>query len=168
MLVGQVSSSYLTSLPLSVLLVVTTQYPWLRECKAPSGTSLLIGYEPWVSVFWMLLPKSSLHAYSKDALLSLWHKVNCWIVFVMFNKMPNIFSGSSVVFVLSHTMFYMCLTLLALVGSLVLGNPWYTRSFALILISETHISFIHYVTNPTRRHIGVQIRTADTLHTLAY
>ena len=42
MLVCQVSFSYLTSLPLSVLLVVTTQYPQLRECKAPSGTSLLI------------------------------------------------------------------------------------------------------------------------------
>ena len=39
--------------------------------------------------------------------------------------MPNIFSGSSIVFVLSHVMFYVCLTLLAFVGSLVLGNPWY-------------------------------------------
>ena len=38
----QVSSPYLTSLPLSVLLVVTTQCPRLRECKAPSGTSLSI------------------------------------------------------------------------------------------------------------------------------
>ena len=65
-------------------------------------------------------------------------------------------------------MFYVCLTLLALVGSLVLGNPWYTRSFALILISETYIIFIRYVTNPTRCHIGVQIRTTDALHTLAY
>ena len=82
--------------------------------------------------------------------------------------MPNIFSGSSVVFVLSHAMFYVCLTLLALVGSLVLGNPWYTRSFALILISKTYIIFIHYVTNPMRCHIGVQIRTTDALHTLAY
>ena len=71
--------------------------------------------------------------------------------------MPNIFSGSSVVFVLSHAMFYVCLTLLALVGSLVLGNPWYTRSFALILINETYIIFIRYVTNPMRRHIGMQI-----------
>ena len=87
---------------------------------------------------------------------------------MMFDKMPNIFSGSSVVFVLSHVMFDMCLTLLALVGSLVLGNPWYTRSFALILISETYIIVICYVTNPTRRHIGVQIRTTDALHTLAY
>ena len=86
----------------------------------------------------------------------------------MFNKMPNIFSGSSVVFVLSHAMFYVCLTLLTLVGSLVLGNPWYTRSFALILISETYVIFIHYVTNPTRHHIGVQIWTTDALHTLAY
>ena len=65
-------------------------------------------------------------------------------------------------------MFYVCLTLLALVGSLVLGNPWYTRSFALILISEMYVIFIHYVTNPMRRHIGVQIRTTDALHTLAY
>ena len=31
-LVCQVSSCYLTSLPLSVPLVVTTQYPRLREC----------------------------------------------------------------------------------------------------------------------------------------
>ena len=86
----------------------------------------------------------------------------------MFDKMPNIFSGSSIVFVLSHTMFYMCLTLLALIGSLVLGNLWYTRSFALILISKTYVIFICYVTNPTRRHIGMQIRTTDTIHTLAY
>ena len=86
----------------------------------------------------------------------------------MFNKMPNIFSGYSVVFVLSHTMFYVHLTLLVLVGSLVLGNPWYTRSFALILISETYVICIHYVTNPTRCHIGVQIWTTDVLHTLAY
>ena len=136
----QVSSPYLTSLPLSVLLVVTTQYPQLWECKAPSGTSLSIGYEPWVSVFWTLLPLSSLHAYSlpksvlcahsKDALLSLWHKVNCWIVFVTFDKMPNIFPGSSIVFVLSHAMFYVCLTLLALIGSLVQGNPWYTIAYS--------------------------------------
>ena len=82
--------------------------------------------------------------------------------------MPNIFSGSSVVFVLSHAMFYVCLTLLALVGSLVLGNPWYTRSFSLILISEMYVIFIRYVTNPTRRHIGMQIWTTDALHTLAY
>ena len=82
--------------------------------------------------------------------------------------MPNIFSGLSIVFVLGHAMFYMCLTLLTLVGSLVLGNPRYTRSFALILISETYIIFICYVTNPMRRHIGVQIQTTDTLHTLAY
>ena len=82
--------------------------------------------------------------------------------------MPNIFSDSSIVFVLSHAMFYVCLTLLTLVGSLVLGNPWYTRSFALILISEMYIIFIRYVTNPTRYHIGVQIRTTDTLYTLAY
>ena len=81
MLVCQVSSPYLTSLPLSVLLVVTTQCPRLRECKVPSGTSLLIGYEPQVLVFWTSLPLSSLCAYlapksvlrarSKDALLSL-------------------------------------------------------------------------------------------------
>ena len=82
--------------------------------------------------------------------------------------MLNIFSGSSVVFVLSHAMFYVCLTLLTLVGSLVLGNPWYTRSFALILISEMYVIFISYVTNPTRCHIGMQIQTTDTLHTLAY
>ena len=128
-LVCQVSSPYLTSLPLSVLLVVTTQYPRLRECKALSGTSLSIGYEPRVSVFWTSLLLSSLHAYSlpesllraysKDTLLSLWHKVNCCIVFVTFDKMPNIFSGSSIVFVLSHAMFYVYLTLLALIGSLV-------------------------------------------------
>ena len=86
----------------------------------------------------------------------------------MFDKMRNIFSGSSVVFVLSHTMFYVCLTLLVLIGSLVLGNPWYTRSFALILISETYVIFICYVTNPMRHHIGVQIWATDTLHTLAY
>ena len=65
-------------------------------------------------------------------------------------------------------MFYVCLTLLTLVGSLVLGNPWYTRNFALIIISEMYIIFIRYVTNPTRHHIGVQIRTTDALHTLAY
>ena len=82
--------------------------------------------------------------------------------------MPNIFLGSSVVFVLSHAMFYVCLTLLVLIGSLVLGNPWYIRSFTLILISKTYVTFIRYVTNPTRRHIGVQIRTTNALHTLAY
>ena len=65
-------------------------------------------------------------------------------------------------------MFYMCLTLLTLVGSLVIGNPWYTRSFALILISKMYVIFICYVINPTRRHIGVQIWTTDALHTLAY
>ena len=65
-------------------------------------------------------------------------------------------------------MFYVCLILLALIGSLVLGNPWYTRSFALILISETYVIVIHYVMNPTRHHIGVQIQTTDALHTLAY
>ena len=82
--------------------------------------------------------------------------------------MLNIFSGSSIDFVLGHVMFYVCLTLLALIGSLVLGNPWYTRRFALILISETYVIFIRYVTNSMRRHIGVQIRTTDALHTLAY
>ena len=35
MLACQVSSPYLTSFPLSVLLVVTTQCPRLRECKLP-------------------------------------------------------------------------------------------------------------------------------------
>ena len=31
-----------------------------------------------------------------------------------------------------------------------------------------YVIFIHYVTNPTRHHIGVQIRTTDAIHTLAY
>ena len=65
-------------------------------------------------------------------------------------------------------MFYVCLTLCVLVGSLVLGNPWCTRSFARILISEMYIIFIWYVMNPTRRHIGIQIWTTDAIHTVAY
>ena len=65
-------------------------------------------------------------------------------------------------------MFYVCLTILALVGSIVLGDPWLTRSLTVVLISETYVVFIRYVTFPTRRHIGIQIRTTDTIHTLAY
>ena len=65
-------------------------------------------------------------------------------------------------------MFYMCLTVLALVGSIVLGDPWLTRSLTIVLISETYMVFIRYVTSPLRCHIGVQIRTTDATHTLAY
>ena len=65
-------------------------------------------------------------------------------------------------------MFYMCLTMLVLVGSIVLGNPWLTRSLTVVLISETYVIFIQYVTNATRHHIGIQIRTTDVTHTLAY
>ena len=82
--------------------------------------------------------------------------------------MPNIFSGSSVFFVLSHALFYICLTAMALAGSIVTGDPWLTRSLTLILIGETYVVFIRYVTAPTRRHIGIQIRTTDAIHTLAY
>ena len=71
-------------------------------------------------------------------------------------------------YAICHAMFYMYLTLLALVESLVLGNPWYTRSFALILISKTYIIFIQYVMSPIRCHISVQIQTTNMLHTLAY
>ena len=82
--------------------------------------------------------------------------------------MPNIFSGSSVFFVLSHALFYICLTVMALAGSIVTGDPWLTRSLTLILISETYMVLIWYVTSPTRHHIGIQIRTTDAIHTLAY
>ena len=65
-------------------------------------------------------------------------------------------------------MFYICLTMMVLTGSIVTGDPWLTRSLTLILIDETYVVFIQYVTAPTRRHIGIQIRTTDTIHTLAY
>ena len=57
---------------------------------------------------------------------------------------------------------------MALAGSIVTGDPWLTRSLTLILIGETYVVFIRYVTAPTRCHIGIQIRTTDAIHTVAY
>ena len=82
--------------------------------------------------------------------------------------MPLIFSGSNILMVLSNAVFYLCLTLLANVGSVTLGHPGYTRSFALIFIGQSYIVFIRYMTDDNRRHIGVQIRTTNALHTVAY
>ena len=82
--------------------------------------------------------------------------------------MPLIFSGSGILMVLSNAVFYLCLTLLVIVGSVMLGHPGYTRSFALIFIGQTYVIFIRYMTDPHHRHIGIQIRTTNVLHTLAY
>ena len=82
--------------------------------------------------------------------------------------MPLIFSGSGILMVLSNAVFYMCLTLLAIVGSVVLGHPGYTRSFAMIFIGQSYIVFIWYMTDAHCHHIGIQIRTTNVLHTLAY
>ena len=60
----------------------------------------------------------------------------------LIDRMPNIFLSSSVFFVLSHAMFYVCLTMLVLVGSIVLGDPWLTRSLTVVLISEMYVVFI--------------------------
>ena len=70
--------------------------------------------------------------------------------------------------VLSNAVFYLCLTLLAIIGSVVLGHPGYTRPFALIFIGQTYIVFIRYMTDDHRHHIGIQIRTTNALHTVAY
>ena len=70
--------------------------------------------------------------------------------------------------VLSNVVFYLCLTLLAIVGSVVLGHPGYTRSFALIFIGQTYVIFIRYMTDDHCRHIGIQIQTTNALHTMAY
>ena len=79
--------------------------------------------------------------------------------------MPSIFSGSGILMVVSNAVFYLCLTFLAIIGSVVLG---YTRSFALIFIGQTYVIFIQYMTDDHRRHIGIQIRTTNVLHTVAY
>ena len=70
--------------------------------------------------------------------------------------------------VLSNAVFYLCLTLLAIIGSVVLGHPGYTRSFALIFIGQSYIVFIRYMTDNHCRHIGIQIQTTNVLHTVAY
>ena len=82
--------------------------------------------------------------------------------------MTLIFSDSGILMVLSNVVFYLCLTLLAIVGSVVLGHPGYTRSFALIFIGQTYVVFIQYMTDHHRRHIGIQIQTTNALHTVAY
>ena len=82
--------------------------------------------------------------------------------------MPSIFSGSGILLVLSNARFYLCLTLCAIIGSIVLGNPGFTRSFALIFISQAYIVSIWYITDTHCCHIGSQIWTTDMLHTLAY
>ena len=82
--------------------------------------------------------------------------------------MPLIFSGSSILMVLSNVVFYLCLTLLAIIGSVVLGHPGYTRSFALIFIGQTYVVFIRYMTDDHRCYIGIQIRATNALHTVAY
>ena len=70
--------------------------------------------------------------------------------------------------VLSNVVFYLCLTLLVIVGSVVLGHPGYIRSFALIFIGQTYIVFIQYMTDNHHRHIGIWIQTSNALHTAAY
>ena len=82
--------------------------------------------------------------------------------------MPSIFSGSGILMVLSNTMFYLCLTLLVIVGSVVLGHPGYTRSSTLIFIGQSYIVFIWYMTDDHCHHIGIQIQTTNVLHTMAY
>ena len=82
--------------------------------------------------------------------------------------MPSIFSGSGILLVLSNMVFYLCLTFLAIGGSIVLGDPGFTRSFVLIFISQSYIVFIWHMTNTHRCHIGIQLWTTDVLHNLAY
>ena len=84
------------------------------------------------------------------------------------DKMPSIFSGSGILLVLSNMVFYLCLTLLVIIGSVVLGHPGYTRFFAMIFISQSYIVFIWYMTDAHRYHIGIQVWTTDVLHTLGY
>ena len=84
------------------------------------------------------------------------------------NKTPLIFSGSGILLVLSNVVFYLCLTLYVIVRSIVLGNPGFSRSFILIFIGQTYIVFIRYMTDNHHCHIGIQVWTTDTLHTLAY
>ena len=60
------------------------------------GRPFSFGYEPWLLIFWM-----------SSKLVCLWDN----------NKMPLIFSGSSILLVLSNMVLYLCLTLLAIIGS---------------------------------------------------
>ena len=69
--------------------------------------------------------------------------------------------------VLSNAVFYLCLTLV-IVGLVMLGHPGYTRSFALIFMSQSYIVFIQYMTDNHCHHIGIQIQTTNALHTVAY
>ena len=82
--------------------------------------------------------------------------------------MPSVFSGLGILVVLGSAVFYLCLALLAVIGSVVLGHPGYTRSFTLIFIGQTYIVFIQYMTDDHYHHIGIQIQTTNMLHTMAY
>ena len=61
-----------------------------------------------------------------------------------------------------------CLNILLIILTSLNGQPWSTWYLGLLFIGQTYVVVIRIISSPVARHVGIQLRTDEALHTFAY
>jgi hypothetical protein len=62
----------------------------------------------------------------------------------------------------------LCLNLFLIALSLLTERTWTTWALGVVFVSQSYVVTVRILSTPTRSHIGIQLRTTNALHTLAY
>jgi hypothetical protein len=62
----------------------------------------------------------------------------------------------------------LCLNLLLIALSLLTKRTWTTWALRVVFVSQSYVVTVRILSTPTCSHIGIQLRTTNALHTLAY
>ena len=81
--------------------------------------------------------------------------------------MPGFFAAFNFLHRLSFIDF-LCLNLLLIALSLLSERTWTTWALSVVFASQSYVVTVRILSSPACRHVGIQLRTTNALHTLAY